>query len=80
MYVRETGGQLSAGNWEWGEANTVSLSCMLIERRFVRVIEFMVEGSEIREGLAGLIDEPEIKIPGQELSLIHISEPTRPKR
>lgn len=57
---------MSSENWEWGEANTFSLNCMIIERRFVRVIEFMVQDDEIREGLAGLIDEPVIKIFGGE--------------
>lgn len=37
-------------------------SCILTEGEFVRVIEIMVEGAEIRKTLPRWIDEPEIKI------------------
>lgn len=62
MHTGETYGQ----HGEWGEANTVLLSCILIEGGFVGVIEIMVEGAETRETLPGLIDELEIKILGEE--------------
>lgn len=58
--------QQSAWNGKWGEANTVLLSCILIEGGFVGVIEIMVEGAEIRETLPELIDELKIKIPREE--------------